>query len=381
MTDEYLLTYPGVGQLRSVCHLLVNTDERWAIAGQVGDNPGTSVTNSIERVHGVVAARWFEGETDFVLFEYTPIDLVEQKPALYEIRWHDPPRFSMPEWVRSDRADRLLHDLRSRFPSPYVSETLKNAVSVVFGDIVAEPQPPVSRSLLIGTLPLPQDFPAKEFDSAELHFRARTGTSVISPAATWAEFSAAWVALAYRFVDVARSDEQFRTLLERYGPAPPLPERYAQESLLFTFFISGLAAIESLSYGLTAMAWEAGAPEFALETPEAKNAVSPDATAERLRRHFPDDVLTANLVRLMDSGEYQQWVETRNALAHRAAPPRHHVLAVGSIPNSQRDRESRWGSLVLDAELTAGRRRWLSGQLRGLLRDAGEFAARHFAEA
>src|SRR4051794_1918307 len=65
-------------------------------------------------------------------------------------------------------------------------------------------------SLLIGTLPLPSDFPVAEFIAAELEMRARAGTSPVTPAPTWVEFSAAWMAVAYRFLDVTYFDQAFR---------------------------------------------------------------------------------------------------------------------------------------------------------------------------
>jgi hypothetical protein len=380
MITQHLLTFPGIGRLRSVCHLLVDGQQRWVVAGQLEDNPGTSVTNAIERIHHAVSTQWFGGETDFLLFEYTPRDLIDHTPTLYEIRWHGP-SFTMPEWTRTERADHLLRELSPRFPVPYSSRSLADAQHVVVGDVVSEPASPVSRSLLIGTLPLPADFPAKEFDSAELHFRARTGMSPVDPAPTWLEFSGAWTAVAYRFVDVATYDKQFRESLKRYGTAPPLPERYAQESILFAFFIAGLAAIESFSYGISALAWEAGVDEFSLDSPPAKNVVSPQITVERLRRHFPDEAITLNLSELIASEDFLGWVETRNALAHRAAPPRHHTVTMEYGADVGDHRTSNWGPYNLDDRLTADRRRWLADVLQRLLRDAGDFAARRFAHS
>jgi hypothetical protein len=376
---EHLLTFPGNDRLRSLCHIIVDTRRRWAIAGEIDDNPGTSVTNAIERIHSLVSSHWFKGDTKFLLFEYTQRDPITHAPAIYEIRWHGP-TFTMPEWKRSERADQLLEEVGSRLPEPYVSASLKDAEPVAIGQIAAEPASPVSRSLLIGALDLPTDFPAREFDAAELYFRARTGTSVITPAATWAEFSSAWTAVAYRFMDVATFDEEFRVLLERYGTAPALPERYAQERALFGFFIAGLAAIESLSYGVSALAWEAGANEFALETDVARNRVSPERTVERLKRTFPDEAITRSLSDLIESEEFLHWVETRNALAHRSAPLRHHRVTISEDAISTGARESAWGLYTLNEDLTAARRRWLALQLRTLLRAAGAFAANCFID-
>ena len=203
-------------------------------------------------------------------------------------------------------------ELGPQFPTPYVSRSLTNAQPVVVGDVVPEPALPVSRSLLIATLPLPADFPAKEFDSAELHFRARTGTSVITPAQTWLEFAGAWTAVAYRLIDVAASPtssfvsrSEIRIRHRHYRSVTPKRVSFSH------FFIAGLAAIESFSYGVSAIAWEAGADDFALDSPDAKNGVSPQLTVERLQRNFPDDALTVSLSEITASMEYLRWVDQR----------------------------------------------------------------------
>jgi hypothetical protein len=125
-------------------------------------------------------------------------------------------------------------------------------------------------SLLIGTLPLPSDFPVAEFIAAELEMRARAGTSPITPAPTWAEFGAAWMAVAYRFLDVTYFDQAFRDSMAKFGAAPEPPERYRQERHLFGIFVSGLSAIESFCYGLCALAWEADSRLVSLATPGQK---------------------------------------------------------------------------------------------------------------
>jgi hypothetical protein len=164
-------------------------------------------------------------------------------------------------------------------------------------------------SLLIGTLPLPSDFPVAEVIAAELEMRARAGTSPVTPAPTWVEFGAAWMAVAYRFLDVTYFDQAFRDSMAKFGAAPEPPERYRQERHLFGFFVSGLSAIESFCYGLCALAWEADSRRVSLATPGQKKGVSPESTRDRFNAHFKSDAITADLDALANSSEYRDWVD------------------------------------------------------------------------
>lgn len=231
-------------------------------------------------------------------------------------------------------------------------------------------------SLLIERLPLPSDFPASEFVSAELQMRARVGTSPVSLVPTWTEFGAAWMAVAYRFLDVTHFDQEFRDSMARFGAAPEQSERYHQERHLFGFFVSGLSAIESFCYGLCALAWEAAPQNVSLVTLGQRKGVSPASTCDRFNAHFKSDGITAILSALVNSSEYVDWVDMRNALAHRTSPGRKHFMNLGSTPASEPPSE--WGHLIFDDRVTADRRVWLRDTLATLLGGAGQFAARHF---
>ena len=233
-----------------------------------------------------------------------------------------------------------------------------------------------AQSLLIGSLPVPSDFPTTEFVSAELEFRARTGTSPVSPAPTWTEFSSAWMAVAYRFLDATYFDEEFRASFSTYGAAPEAPERYRQERHLFGLFVSGLSAIESLCYGVCAIAWEANPKHVSLAKPGQKKGVSPESTRDRLQAHFGGDAITQTLDALIASQPYRDWVDIRNSLAHRTSPGRKHYKHLGSAPAPEPPSE--WGDLVLDGNVTADHRLWLRDVLASLLADAGRFASGHF---
>lgn len=80
--DE-VLNFERHGQL-CAAHVRVFEAERElpvVIAGQLDDNAGTSVTNAIEEIAAIAADRYFDGATDFELFEFYPAPLGPTQPA------------------------------------------------------------------------------------------------------------------------------------------------------------------------------------------------------------------------------------------------------------------------------------------------------------
>ena len=257
----------------------------------------------------------------------------------------------MPHLERSlERARKLLvalcawlgrGDVRPTFPSP------------VF----------VSRSIVIPELALPQDFPVDEFLTAEFEMRVATGLRTDAGH----EFAAAWTAVAYRVRDVTSYESELAASLLAVGGAPPPEPRYEQERLLFGFFVAGLSAIESFAYGLTAIAWAANPAAFSLATTAAKRRVTPKWALQQFEQLYPGESVTRDLRRLLNSPEYANWRDVRNALAHRRSPARHHY--VGGTP-----RPTEWGVLALEPATLTSLRSWLVAELRRLLVSAGSFA-------
>lgn len=94
---EFVLHFDGFAASQSWCHLLL--DERQGVVlGELDDNPGTSLTNALELACAVIADRYFDRRTDFMIFEWLPHDLRTREPRLFEIKWHAP-GFRLPEWT------------------------------------------------------------------------------------------------------------------------------------------------------------------------------------------------------------------------------------------------------------------------------------------
>ena len=73
LTTEYLIRFPSFSNERSVCHLFLANEG--IVLGELEDNKGTSVTNALEIVCAGIADAFFEGKTDFAVFEWLPHDV------------------------------------------------------------------------------------------------------------------------------------------------------------------------------------------------------------------------------------------------------------------------------------------------------------------
>jgi len=212
----------------------------------------------------------------------------------------------------------------------------------------------------ISDFEVPFDFPLNPYITV---YNKVTSRYVASDART--EFSAAWIALAYRFTAITELDNKFTQSIHRAGDAPVQPERFIQDQALFDFFVNGLAAIESLCYGSFALGNLLAPVGFPFTTEREKRSVTPEATRDAFIRTFPGS-LTNSLRVLCSSTEYDQWRSARNLLAHRIAPGRHTFAGVGSdAPNPASIMMTL--QIPLDLNTTSVRRSWLTTTVLALL--------------
>ena len=234
--------------------------------------------------------------------------------------------------------------------------------------------PRITRPLTILNLKMPADFSVKSYESC--YARVEQKAEVISHSSMWvSEFSPAWLAIAYRFRSCAECDRAFTASIKRAGSTPDEPERYFQERDLFNFFVSGLSALESFSYGLYFIG-------FALE-PQVFTLAASDKTYKRIdlektvvpsfvKSSFGSERITSELKCLLSQAEYTQWSAIRNKLAHRITPVRTGVHSfIESVgPNysgSTYSHEVLWlDGLTIDKHTTATWRVWLAKTLKSL---------------
>lgn len=99
--EEYLLAYKAFSTEPGVCHVVLGRDAPEGSAVVVGDpedNPGTSVTNAIERVASAIDHHLFHDKFDFRLYQYEPRGLPDLKPTFYVVIWRGGRPGSMPTW-------------------------------------------------------------------------------------------------------------------------------------------------------------------------------------------------------------------------------------------------------------------------------------------
>ena len=164
-------------------------------------------------------------------------------------------------------------------------------------------------------LEMPDDFPSNSYEAIHTLVTARKDTY---PDA-WREYAGAWNAVAYRFLSCARHDEAFTDTVRRFGTSPPPPQGFTQEDELFGFFVTGLAAIESLCYGL----YFVGAMTDGTNFPAVDlRGIEPAKTVAQFSGAFPNENITTALVQLKDDKDFKDWKEIRNILGHRVSPGR-----------------------------------------------------------
>lgn len=207
------------------------------------------------------------------------------------------------------------------------------------------------------TLDVPDDFPLAPLE--QFHYAVHPHHERENE--KWGHWVRACAALHYRFLACAEADDVFRSSLSAVGPGPPQPERARQEIALFTFFSSGLSALECLGYGLYFVA--AIVDPAAFTRPPDKIWFHDVANAYQER--FESDSIAGELARVNGSTELESWRRARNVLVHREATWRHHTLGGPSA----------WLDEPLSIATTSDRRAWLAGTLTALLDPANEFAA------
>ncbi len=220
---------------------------------------------------------------------------------------------------------------------------------------------------------MPADFAVAPYHAIHARITAKIPTDHTA----WSHYAGGWHALAYRFRACAEHDSAFTLSLRRAGKAPRPNERYVQERELFSFFVTGLSAIESFCYSLFAIGSMLNPNEFKMTKPGHLQSVSPKKTTEQFSQVFPNEAITTTLAGTLRDVSYAEWCTIRNVLAHRSAPGRHFTQ---SFPPQPLDEQVLWidGVIPIDTATTSARRAWLATTIRNLLNTTDAFTAHHF---
>jgi len=175
------------------------------------------------------------------------------------------------------------------------------------------------RKLTTIGLIMPKVFPVEPYESIHKRIVKKKDDYRKS----WNQYAGAWNAVGYRFLSCNNNDKAFTESIQRAGNAPPPSERYIQESNLFGFFVSGLSTIESLLYGLYAIASIIKVEKFPIATFKDLKSITHENTKNKFEKEFTNLSITDFLKSLIDDKNYKEWKDIRNILAHRTSPGRH----------------------------------------------------------
>jgi hypothetical protein len=215
---------------------------------------------------------------------------------------------------------------------------------------------------------VPDDFPLERLEA--VHATISDPDEERRKLPGWAEWAGACNGVLYRFMACAEHSDTLINSLQR-STSPPIPERYEQEKLLYSFFSEGLSSLECLYYG----AYFAGSLVAASQLDPTKDArdITPVFVTRKFEAAFPGERVTATLRRVLDDAEYRAWKDFRNVLTHRAAPGREHHEGGPSSGNTY------WLGDLLDPASFSARRIWLAASLTAILADLDAFAAQHLS--
>src|SRR5205807_852388 len=101
---------------------------------------------------------------------------------------------------------------------------------------------------------------------------------------------------------------------------PSIEQHVRQDIVLFEFFATALSSLECLVYGLAAIGEHLRPDVFPVTTKPW--TINFNSVPKMFVTAFPTDPLTTALTEIDTSSEMKSLRDTRNVLAHRAAPGR-----------------------------------------------------------
>jgi hypothetical protein len=206
---------------------------------------------------------------------------------------------------------------------------------------------------------MPEDFPLAELEAVHSHLSDPSETRRKSP--EWTEWASACNGILYRYKAFDEHGEELAASLDQ-STAPPQPQRYQQEQLLFSFFMEGLSCIECFYYGFYFVGAMVDPPTF--DPKIDPRQVTPTRVARLYALRFQTEEIAKILGATVASNGFRAWTLVRNLLAHRASPGR------GLYVTSE---EADWVGQQLSGDFVRERRSWLADMMRGLFSPAPRF--------
>ncbi len=228
----------------------------------------------------------------------------------------------------------------------------------------------------VDSLALPEDFPLEPYMSIRARMCGLRADLDAARVESLRQFHAAWTGVAVRYLAFTECAEAFAAAYAEGGRHPGLVELARQEQALFGLLCNGVASIESVAYGLFAIASTLDPTAFPLRTPTDRRNAMLGGTLRCFAAAFPQETVTARLFWWCNSREFGWWKEARAVVSQRLAPGRdprpEQLLGVGAD-------EWRLRGERIDGEMPAEKRAWLAEALRDLLERTDAFTTSRLA--
>jgi len=182
----------------------------------------------------------------------------------------------------------------------------------------------------------------------------------------WEHFKFAWRAFPMRFTWCDHFDKTYCESFNRAGSAPQPDERVIQERTVFTFFATGLSAIDTYCYALYMVGHMVASERFPIDLKKHLRAITPFSTKDKFAAEFPSDTISVSLARLVKDAVFDQWKSVRNDLIHCSAPGRIINLSSGGPPSQDDVWRHIDFEIPINADTTRSRRNWLADILSSL---------------
>ncbi len=249
--------------------------------------------------------------------------------------------------------------------------TLKSEISHTEQGASSRAEPPAGPPLLA----MPEGFPDATLEAV----KDRIVPKMKNPSPELDNFLGAVNGIRFRLHACANHSEEFVQSVRNFGDAPSIVERCRQETLLFGFFVSGFATLDSFSFFIYFAAAAIKPPHFPIQKSGHLKRINCKSTADDFCRLFPNDDMTKELRALVEDQHFKEWDTYRNVLAHRSAPGRR---IYASTRNDSDLPSADWKidpahDVKIDSSLTEPRLRWLVRRMAGLIAAANDFTQEH----
>ena len=161
--------------------------------------------------------------------------------------------------------------------------------------VTAQPQP--------SGIKLPSSFPDGLFATV----KDRISSKVPSASPALEQLAGSHNGVRYRLRACADYSDEFTQSVQQFGDSPSAEERYQQERLLFGFFVSGYAVLDSFCFFIYFAAAQLQPGHFHTQLPGHIKNISCKSTPAAFAKAFPGEGITTALKALVADQTFKDW--------------------------------------------------------------------------